>query len=180
MLVVLTQNVPGLGDLGDEIKVKPGYGRNFLIPQGLAFASNTTQSKEIAHKKRLLDAQRKAAIEKANELANSLKAQTFEITEKCGESGRLFGSVTNRDVEAVLSKLGYSISKKDIVITNPIKNVGSHSVVIRIHSQVKAEITLKVKGDVEVTEKEVPTEEPVIDEEAVLEQEIAEMTESDS
>lgn len=150
MRIILKQDVPGLGALGDELQVKPGYARNFLIPQGLALFIGTSQSKALLHQRGHLEKMRKDAVDQAISLEKALKEQLFEIPKKTGENGRLFGSVTNRDLEELFELKGFSINRRDITIPTPIKNVGNHTILIKLHTEVRVELLIKVVADIEV------------------------------
>lgn len=153
MQVILTQDVAHLGSLGDEVHVKDGFARNFLLPRGLALAASSKNAAHIAHRKKRLEQLRAKAIESAR--AESEKVATLELVvrAKAGPSGRLFGSVTNRDLQVALKELGYDLDRRAIVLTAPIKNVGAYTVIVRLHSEVKTEVAVRVQP-IELTEEE--------------------------
>lgn len=147
MKVILTQDVSNLGVLGDEVTVKPGYARNFLIPQGKALLPTSIRSRELQHHRRQLDKLRLAAIEKANDEAKKVRALSLEIQKKAGHNGRLFGSVTNRDLEELFISLGFNVLRRSILIPEPIKQVGNHTISVKLHTSVKIDLQIKVIGD---------------------------------
>jgi large subunit ribosomal protein L9 len=138
MQIILLEKVVNVGNLGDIVKVKDGFARNFLIPQGKA-------KRETAENITMLE-ERRADLERAaNEKLNGLMVQ---ITQKAGVDGRLFGSVTNFDIAEALKAQGFAVEKGQIHLTNgPLKMVGDYHVPIQLHTDVKVEITVSVLGD---------------------------------
>jgi len=149
MQVILTQNVPNLGSLGDEVMVKAGYARNYLLPRGLALAANTGNAKELHYRRSKLEVLRQAAIDAAKSEASKASDLMVEVTAKSGPGGRLFGSVTNRTIQEALVPMGYELDRRSIVLHEPIKAVGTYMVTLRLHTDVKVEITVKVKGELD-------------------------------
>jgi large subunit ribosomal protein L9 len=141
--LILQENVPNLGDAGDLIAVKPGYARNFLVPQGKAIPATDARIRESEHIKRVV----------AEKIARELKTHTamrdrignleIEVSAKAGEEGKLFGSVTTPQIVELLAEKGVEIDRRKIELDEPIKTVGEHQVPIRLHRDVIA--TLKVK-----------------------------------
>lgn len=149
MKVILTQNVPHLGSLGDEVSVKGGYARNYLLPRGLALAPTGHNAREIQHRRRALERSRAEAMAAARSEAEKLAELTVTLSAKAGASGRLFGSVTNRDIQAALAELGIELDRRAITLHEPIKTVGSYEVSVRLHSEVKADVAVRVNPIVE-------------------------------
>jgi len=147
MQVILTQNVPNLGSLGDTVKVKDGYGRNFLLPRGMAIVSGTKKSKEIEHQRKHLEKLRIVAIEKAKAESEKVSGLELTVTSRSGANGRLFGSVTNRDVQAALLEKGYELDRRSIQLHEQIKNVGTYSATVRLHTDVKVDVVIHVKPE---------------------------------
>lgn len=152
MKIILIEDVPNLGVLGDHVQVKPGYGRNFLIPQGKAILASSKKSKELAHRMQFFQKLRDAAIESANGEAARLMLLDLKATKKAGLGGRLFGSVTNKDIAELLLEHGFEIPRRSIIPYEPIKTVGTHRVSVKLHTEVKVDINVKVLG--ETTEAE--------------------------
>ncbi len=150
MQVILLEKVHNLGNLGDVVKVKDGYARNFLIPTKAARRATEAAIKEFEAKRAELE---KAAAEKlaaAQALAEKMNGRTVHITQKAGVDGRLFGSVTNADIAEALTKTGFAIAKAQVRLPNgPLKVVGDHAVSVSPHTDVVAEITVQVVAQVD-------------------------------
>jgi large subunit ribosomal protein L9 len=153
MHIILTQDVPHLGSLGDEVNVKDGYARNFLLPRGLALAAGSRNAAQIAHRKRHLEQLRGKAIDSAKVEGEKVAALELVVRAKAGAGGKLFGSVTNRDLQAALKALGYDLDRRSIVLESPIKSIGTFRATVKLHSEVKTEISVRVVG-LELTEEE--------------------------
>ena len=154
MKVILTQDVENLGLLGDTIEVKPGYGRNYLIPHGVALLATGKASKELRHRLQHLEKLREGKIALALEQAEKLKALKLEVTRKAGPGGRLFGSVTNRDLNLLLKENDFELNRRAIQLNSPIRDTGTHDFSVRIHSEVTVSMQVQVTGEIE----EMPTE----------------------
>jgi large subunit ribosomal protein L9 len=148
MQVILLDKVANLGNLGDIIKVKDGYARNFLIPTRRARRATDAAIKEFEARRAELE---KAAAEKlgaAQTLGEKLNGRTVRITQKAGVDGRLFGSVTNYDIAEALKKEGFEVHKSQVRMPNgPLKAVGEHPVTVAPHTDVVAEVTVQVVGE---------------------------------
>ncbi len=148
MEVILLDKVVNLGDLGEIVKVKHGYARNYLIPTGRARRATAAAKAEFEARRAELE---KAAAEKlaaAQAVGEKLNGQTIKLTQKAGVDGRLFGSVTNHDIADELKKQGYDVHKSQIRLPEgPIKTVGDSSVQVSLHTDVDAEITVSVLGE---------------------------------
>jgi large subunit ribosomal protein L9 len=148
MQVILLEKVVNLGDLGDVVRVKDGYGRNFLIPKRMARRATTAAVAEFEAKRAELE---KAAAEKlaaAQAQGEKLNGLTVQISQKSGVDGRLFGSVTNADIAEALSKQGFQAEKAQIRMPQgPLKVVGDHPVSVALHTDVVVEVTVAVLGE---------------------------------
>ncbi len=144
MLVVLRENVENLGRIGDVVKVKEGYARNFLLPRKLVAAADETNVKAIEAQKKSLEKKRQAQKAGAQEIAQKLENQSFTLSRKVGENDKLFGSVTAQDVVSAMKTAGFSIERRMIILTKPIKALGVHPVVVRIEPDVEANIKVWV------------------------------------
>ncbi len=158
MKVILTQDVENLGLLGDTIEVKPGYGRNYLIPQGVALLATGKASKELRHRLQHLEKLREGKIALALEQAEKLKALKLEVTRKAGPGGRLFGSVTNRDLNLLLKENDFEFNRRAIQLNSPIRDTGMHDFSVRIHSEVTVSMQVQVIGEIEEMPAEQETE----------------------
>jgi len=149
MQIILLEKVANLGNLGDVVKVKDGYARNFLIPTRQARRATAAAIKEFEAKRADLE---KAAAEKlaaATALGESLAGKTVRVSQKAGVDGRLFGSVTNADVADALGKLGFAISKSQVRMpAGPLKTLGEFPVNVAPHSDVVVEVTVHVVAEV--------------------------------
>jgi len=145
MKLILTADVPGLGTPGDIVEVKDGYGRNYLLPRGHAVAWTKGAEKQVAQIKRARGAREIRGVEHAQEVKNALGALTVVITQRAGDGGRLFGSVSTADVVAAISAAGGpALDKGAVRIPTPIKSVGTHSVSVSLHSEVAFELPVEV------------------------------------
>ncbi|MBS0436350.1 MAG: 50S ribosomal protein L9 [Proteobacteria bacterium] len=148
MQVILLEKVHNLGNLGDVVKVKDGYARNFLIPTKAARRATEAAIKEFEARRAELE---KAAAEKlatAQALAEKMNGRTVHITQKAGVDGRLFGSVTNHDIADALNRIDFKVAKAQVRMPNgPLKTVGEHSVTVVPHTDVVAEIKVVVIGE---------------------------------
>jgi large subunit ribosomal protein L9 len=148
MQIILLEKITNVGNLGDVVKVKDGYARNFLIPQGKAKRA-TPQNLEIIEARRA--ELEKAANEKlvgAQQIAEALEGKSVQVTQKAGVDGRLFGSVTNADIVEALKANGFSVEKSMVRLpSGPLKQTGEHPVTVALHSDVTAHITVTVVGE---------------------------------
>jgi len=159
--LILTEDVPNLGSLGDTIDVKSGYGRNYLLPKGIALLATGRVSKELQHRIQHLNKLREGKIELANEQAEKLKTVKLEVVRKSGPGGRLFGSVTNRDLKELLKEKEFDVERRSILLNSPIRNIGLHEFTVRVHSEVSVNMQIKVTGDSdESAVKTVAVDEP--------------------
>jgi large subunit ribosomal protein L9 len=167
--LILTEDVPNLGSLGDTIEVKAGYGRNYLVPKGMALLATGKASKELRHRLQYLEKLRAGKIALANEQAEKLNAIKYEIVRKAGLGGKLFGSVTNRDLVELLKENGFELERRAILLNTPIRNVGTHEFSVRVHTEVSVTLQIKVIGDsVETSPVVKPKEEENTDADALV------------
>ena len=141
--VVLTEALPHVGESGELVRVKPGFARNFLIPRGLAALATKDNVKRIEHHKRVAATRAVKAKKAAQEIAKTLADVRVQIAAKVGEELKLYGSVTSRDVEEALAERGFEIDRRKIMM-DPIKDLGTHRVPIKIAAGVDAEIDVEV------------------------------------
>lgn len=150
MQVILLEKVGKLGDLGDVVKVKDGFARNYLIPTKLARRATETAIKEFAERRADLEKAAAAKLSAAQQLGEQLAGKTVRIAQKAGVDGRLFGSVTNHDIAEALTKMGLAVAKAQVRMPNgPLKTVGEHSVSVSPHGDVVAEVTVHVVAQVD-------------------------------
>ncbi len=147
MEVILREEIDNLGIRGDVVKVAPGYARNFLIPRKLAVLA-TEANKKIVAQEREAWLRREAVLKgEAQELAGLLGKVTLTFTQKAGESGQLFGSVTNKDIADGLAAQGFTIDRKKIVLAQPIKQVGEYTVPVKLHREVTVPVPVRVQPE---------------------------------
>jgi len=145
MQVILLEKVGKLGDLGDVVKVKQGYARNYLIPTKLARRATEAAIKEFEGRRAELEKAAGAKLATAQALGEQMAGKTVRIAQKAGVDGRLFGSVTNADIAEGLTKMGLSVAKSQVRLpTGPIKTVGEHTVAVAPHTDVVVDVTVVV------------------------------------
>lgn len=142
MLVILQKNVPNLGNVGDVVKVKDGYGRNYLVPRGMAVIADQSNRRRMAHQQREADAQRAKTKAEAEALAAKIAETPITIKAKVGEEGKLFGSVTNRDIVETLAEAGVELDRRTLSMGDAIKSTGAFDIQVKLGMDVEA--TLKV------------------------------------
>jgi large subunit ribosomal protein L9 len=153
MKVILMKEVLGLGDPGEIVQVKDGYARNYLVPQKLAIvATKNNMALVEAERKRIALAQAKEA-EQMTSLAQQLRALTLQLQARSGEGGRLYGSVTNMDLAALLASLGHEIDRRRIIM-EPVKKLGTHNFKVKLHSQVVVDLSFTLTGETPAPESE--------------------------
>lgn len=147
MEVILREDVEHLGAMGDVVKVKPGYARNYLLPRGIAVTADRKNVAAIEHQKRLVEAKREAERKAALGVADQVDGLVLEVAARAGEEDKLYGSVTNIDIEKLLRAQGLKVDRRKIDLTDPIKKLGTYRITVGIAHDVKATITLKVNAD---------------------------------
>lgn len=144
MKVILLKDISGLGKAGQVVNTADGYGRNYLIPRGLAKEATEGSLADLKHKKDIENKKKENELKAAQDLKAKLEAKELIIPVKVGESGRLFGSVTSSDIADVLQKGGLDIDKRKIEMKEHIKELGVHTVVVKLHREVQANLKVKV------------------------------------
>jgi large subunit ribosomal protein L9 len=144
MKVILAENIASLGKIGDVVKVAPGYARNYLVPKGLALQATDRNVRDLEHKKRILTAKREKVRQQMLSLAEKLNQVKITLVRKVAEDDRLYGSVSSVDIAKALEDQGFVIDRKDIKLTQPIKQLGEHQVSVRVDADVVAEIKVLV------------------------------------
>lgn len=144
MKLILSQNVDNLGRIGDIVKVKNGYARNFLIPRGLGLVANEGNQASLNHQIRLLEKKKAVILGEAKKNAANIEKVSVTVTKQVGEDERIFGSVTTAELEELLSQEGIQISKKDIKLTEEIKKVGVYTAEVKVHPEVTAKFKIWV------------------------------------
>ena len=144
MQVILLERVAKLGQMGEVVKVKDGYARNFLLPQGKALRASEDNIKSFEGRKAQLEAQNLETKKEAGAIAAKLDGKIFVVIRSASDAGALYGSVTTRDAADAATAAGFSVDKKQVVLTRPIKELGLHEVEVVLHPEVTATVTLNV------------------------------------
>lgn len=144
MKLILTQEVTGLGSAGDVVEVKDGYGRNYLIPRGFGIRWTRGGEKTIETIKKARESRAVRDADHAKQVKATLEGATYHVKVRAGEGGRLFGAVTAADIAEAITEAGGEVDKRTIVVGNPIKSLGSHTVTVRVHDDVEAQVSLNV------------------------------------
>jgi large subunit ribosomal protein L9 len=144
MKIILREDVEKLGKAGEVVKVKDGYGRNYLIPRQLAVLANVRNMKALDHDRRTIETRAKKTRKTAEATAATLSAVSLILPAKAGEEGKLFGAITSRDIAEALGKAGLTVDRKSIQLADPIKQVGDYKVKIRVAADVLPEISVSV------------------------------------
>lgn len=148
MDVILLEKIGGLGELGDNVTVRPGYGRNYLLPKGKAVIANAENLEKVESKRVELEKEETAALEAAKIRADAVQSLDLVIFARVGEENKLYGSVGTQDISDAISKTGVSVEKKEILLPNgPIREAGSHEIDIRLHADVKFKVMLTVSPE---------------------------------
>jgi large subunit ribosomal protein L9 len=147
--VILRDDVPNLGKIGDVVRVKPGYARNFLLPRGLAVEANPKNLRMLEHHKRVITAKADREHKSAEASAKRLEGLQLTVRARAGEEGRLFGSVTNMDVERLLAEKGFQVDRRRIALDEPIKQLGTFPITVQVGRTVRVTVQLTVEPESE-------------------------------
>ena len=180
MQVILLERVAKLGQMGDVVEVKPGFARNFLLPQGKALTASKANIAAFETRKADLEAHNLETRKEAEALAQKLDGERFVVIRQASDGGALYGSVTTRDAADAAKEAGVTLDRKQVQIDRPIKDLGLHKVTVRLHPEVEAEITLNVARSMEEAELQAAgktIQEVAAEEEAQAEFEISELFE---
>jgi large subunit ribosomal protein L9 len=159
MEVILLERVVKLGQMGEVVRVKDGYARNFLLPGGKALRATEANKKRFEGQKAQLEARNLQLRQEAASVAEKLDGQSFVIIRQAGETGQLYGSVSNRDIAEAITTGGFSAHRNQVEMATPIKTLGLHTVVIRLHPEVESSVTINVARSPEEAERQAKGEE---------------------
>jgi large subunit ribosomal protein L9 len=159
MEVILLERVAKLGQMGETVRVKDGYARNFLLPGGKALRATEANKKRFEGQKTQLEARNLELKTEAARVAETLDGQSFVIIRQAGETGQLYGSVSTRDVAEAVSAGGVSVHRNQVVMTAPIKALGLHPLPIQLHPEVEAKVVINVARSPEEAERQAKGEE---------------------
>ncbi|TCM86599.1 50S ribosomal protein L9 [Rhodovulum steppense] len=178
MQVILLERVAKLGQMGEVVNVKDGYARNFLLPQGKALRASAANIARFEADKAQLEARNLETKKEAEALAAKLDGQQFVVIRSASDSGALYGSVTTRDVADAATAEGFTVDRKQVVLTGPIKDLGLHDVIVTLHPEVEATVKVNVARSTEEAELQASGKsirELAAEEEAAAEFEISEL-----
>ena len=142
--VILTEDISTLGSAGEVVRVRAGFARNYLLPQGKAMLATKGRVRELEHKKRVIEEKIRKEVGGHELVAKRLGQTELEFQVRVGEEGKLFGSVTNVDIAGRLEEQGFKLDRRKIELKEPIKQLGEYEVTLRLHREVKAQIRVKV------------------------------------
>ena len=144
MQVILLERIAKLGQMGDTVRVRDGYARNFLLPQGKALRANKANLERFENERAQLEARNLERKNEADAVAAKLDGQDLIMIRSAGETGQLYGSVSTRDIAEGLTQAGFTVARNQVELRTPIKTIGLHSVLIRLHPEVEVSITVNV------------------------------------
>jgi large subunit ribosomal protein L9 len=158
MEVILLERISRLGQMGDTVKVKDGYARNFLLPKGKALRANEANKKKFEGQRVQLEARNLERKSEASTIAGTLDGKSFVVVRSAGETGQLYGSVSTRDIADLLTAEGFSVGRNQIELNQPIKAIGLTNVAIALHPEVEVTITLNIARSADEAERQAKGE----------------------
>jgi len=161
MEVILKDDVVGLGDIGQSVKVKPGYARNWLIPKGLAVELGAKRANQLKNHMQLIEKKRKELAVSANAVADKIRNTTVKLKLRVAPGGKVFGSIAARDVSAALKENGFDIDRRRVLLSEPIKKIGVHLVDVKLHAEVATQLKVEVEEFVDENLREELPPEPL-------------------
>ena len=154
MDVILLERIARLGQMGDTVKVKDGFARNFLLPQGKALRANEANLKKFEGQRAQLEAQNLERKNEAQAVADNLEGKSFVVVRSAGETGQLYGSVSTRDIADIITEAGFSLHRNQVELNHPIKTIGLHNVLIVLHPEVEVTVAVNVARSAEEAERQ--------------------------
>jgi len=154
MEVILLERVPKLGHMGEVVRVKDGYARNFLLPRGKALRATDANRQRFEGMKVELEARNLAERSEAEKIGGKLNGQSFTVLRQASETGQLYGSVSPRDIAALLGEAGFTVGRSQILLNVPIKTIGIHTVPVSLHPEVEVAITINVARNADEAERQ--------------------------
>jgi len=173
MDVILLERIAKLGQMGDVVRVKDGYARNFLLPQGKALRANKANMERFESERVQLEARNLERKTEADAVAAKLTGQSFVVIRSAAETGQLYGSVSTRDISDLISEGGFSVQRNQVQLNMPIKTLGLHQVAIALHPEVEATVTVNVARSPEEAERQARGEDVTLAPEEEVEEEAA-------
>ncbi len=154
MQVILLERIPRLGQMGDEVRVKDGFARNFLLPRGKALRANDGNRERFERERSQLEARNLQAKQEAEAVSTRLDGQTVIMIRQAGERGQLYGSVATRDIAEALTEAGFTVGRSQVNLNSPIKELGMFPIVIQLHPEVTATVTINVARTADEAERQ--------------------------
>ena len=154
MQVILLERIGRLGQMGDVVKVKDGYARNFLLPKGKALRATKTNREQFETQRGQLEAKNLELKKEADAVTNKLNGKSFIVLRQASDSGQLYGSVTTRDIAETVTEGGFTVGRTQILLDRPIKSLGRHPIRIRLHPEVESSVTINVARTMEEAERQ--------------------------
>jgi large subunit ribosomal protein L9 len=154
MEVILLERISRLGQMGETVRVKDGYARNFLLPQGKALRANEANKKKFEGQRAQLEARNLERKGEAQKVADQLDGKSFVVVRAAGETGQLYGSVSTRDIADILTAEGFSVARNQVELNHPIKSIGLTNIEIALHPEVEVAITLNIARSAEEAERQ--------------------------
>ena len=158
MQVILLERIAKLGQLGEEVRVRDGYARNFLLPRGKALRATPENRALFEQQRAQLEARNLETKSEAQQLADKLDNQSVVVIRQAGETGQLYGSVSTRDIADALAAAGFTVPRQQIVLNNPIKTIGLHSIPVALHPEIEVQITANVARSAAEAERQAAGE----------------------
>ncbi|MFQ0814381.1 50S ribosomal protein L9 [Brucella anthropi] len=158
MEVILLERIGRLGQMGETVKVKDGYARNFLLPQGKALRANEANKKKFEGQRAQLEAQNLERKNEAQAVADKLNGESFIVVRSAGETGQLYGSVSTRDIAEIITANGFTLHRNQVELNHPIKTIGLHEVSISLHPEVQVQVTVNIARSTEEAERQAKGE----------------------
>ncbi len=158
MEVILLERVSRLGQMGETVKVKDGFARNFLLPQGKALRANEANKKKFEGQRAQLEARNLERKSEAQSVADNLDGKSFIVVRSAGETGQLYGSVSTRDIADILTAEGFSVARNQVELNHPIKTIGLTNVAIALHPEVEVTVTLNIARSADEAERQAQGE----------------------
>ena len=159
MHVILLERVAKLGQMGETVRVKDGYARNFLLPRGKALRATEANKKKFEGQRAQLEARNLELKSEAQGVADKLNGQSFVLIRQAGETGQLYGSVSTRDIAEAATAAGFSVNRNQVALTAPIKTIGLHEAPVHLHAEVEAKVIVNIARSAEEAERQAKGEE---------------------
>lgn len=158
MEVILLERIARLGQMGDTVKVKDGFARNYLLPKGKALRANEANNKKFEGQRAQLEARNLERKSEAQQVADKLDGKTFVVVRSAGETGQLYGSVSTRDISDILTAEGFSVGRNQVELNQPIKTIGLSNVALALHPEVEVTISLNIARSADEAERQAAGE----------------------